>query len=59
MAADWVIGSELMERVGGRNRLAKMLKLSPPYLGRIIRGEKPMSQNVMGRLDELQRSVAS
>jgi hypothetical protein len=53
------IGLGLMERVGGRNRLAKILKLSTPYLGRIIRGEKAMTKAVMNRLNELQRSVVS
>ena len=50
-------GMELMVQVGGRNRLAKMLKLSAPYLGRIIRGEKAMSQGVIARLTEVQRSL--
>lgn len=29
--------------VGGRNALAKLLDVSPTYLGRVLSGEKPIS----------------
>ena len=31
----------LRDRVGGRNKLAELLGVSGPYLGRVLRGEKP------------------
>ena len=46
-----------MEQVGGRNKLAKQLDVFAPYLGRVIRGEKAMTQKIIGRLGELRRSV--
>ena len=36
----------LRGQVGGRNKLAKLLGVSAPYLGRVIRGEKPMTEEL-------------
>ncbi len=33
----------LRDEFGGRNKLAKLLGVSGPYLGRVLRGEKPMT----------------
>jgi hypothetical protein len=32
--------------VGGRNKLAKLLCVSAPYLGGVLRGEKPMTEEL-------------
>jgi hypothetical protein len=37
-------------QVGGRNKLAKLLGVSAPYLGRVLRGEKPMTEELIARL---------
>jgi transcriptional regulator with XRE-family HTH domain len=44
---------ELSAQVGGRNRLAKLLGVSGPYLGRVLRAEKPMTAEMVGRLREV------
>jgi hypothetical protein len=33
----------LKEKVGGRNKLAKLLGTTGPYIGRVLKGEKPMT----------------
>lgn len=33
----------LKEKVGGRNKLAKSLGVTGPYIGRVLKGEKPMT----------------
>ncbi len=48
-----LIAVKLIEQVGGRNKLAKMLKINAPYLGRIIRREKPIADNLINRVREL------
>ena len=45
----------LGEKVGGRNRLAKLLGVTGPYLGRVLRGEKPMTEELAERLAQIQR----
>jgi DNA-binding transcriptional regulator YdaS (Cro superfamily) len=45
----------LKDMVGGRNKLAKMLGVSGPYLGRVLSGEKPMTEELVG---SLRRSAA-
>jgi transcriptional regulator with XRE-family HTH domain len=40
----------LLGRVGGRNKLAKLLGVTGPYLGRVLRGEKPMTEELVERL---------
>jgi hypothetical protein len=34
----------LEEKVGGRNKLADLLGVSRPYVGRVLKGEKPMAE---------------
>jgi hypothetical protein len=51
------VAVELMAQVGGRNQLAKLLGLSAPYIGRVMRGEKAVSERVISRLAELQCSL--
>ena len=38
------------EKVGGRNKLAKLLGVSGPYIGRVLSGEKPMTEELIARL---------
>ena len=40
----------LRDKVGGRNKLAKLLGVTGPYLGRVLRGEKPMTEKLTERL---------
>jgi hypothetical protein len=40
----------LKEKVGGRNKLAKLLGVTGPYLGRVLSGEKPMTEELVERL---------
>ena len=35
------------EHVGGRNKLAKLLGVTGPYLGRVLSGEKPMTEELL------------
>ncbi len=50
------VAINIATEVGGRNQLAKLLERSAPYTGRLLRGEKPISQDVINRVRELQRS---
>ncbi|MDB5595656.1 MAG: hypothetical protein JWM36_2617 [Hyphomicrobiales bacterium] len=43
----------MRERLGGRNKLAKRLKVTGPYLGRVLSGERPITANLEARLEEL------
>ena len=40
----------LRDEVGGRNKLAKMLGVTGPYLGRVLSGEKQMTEELVERL---------
>ena len=44
---------ELRDKVGGRNKLADLLGLDPTYLGRVLRGQKPMTAGMIERLREI------
>ena len=37
----------LRDEVGGRNKLAKLLGFTGPHLGRVLRGEKPMTEELV------------
>jgi hypothetical protein len=51
---DWVtMATELAKRLGGRNRLAAALGVSGPYLGRVLRGMKPMTTEIREKLNSL------
>jgi hypothetical protein len=48
----WVgCSRRLIEEVGGRNKLAALLGVSGPYLGRVLSGEKPVTIQVVERRD--------
>src|SRR3984957_9885549 len=40
----------LKEKVGGRNKLAKLLGVTGPYIGRVLSGEKTMTEQLVERL---------
>jgi hypothetical protein len=40
----------LNKKVGGRNRLAKLLGLTGPYIGRVLSGKKPMTEELASKL---------
>jgi hypothetical protein len=53
-AARWLkVARELKGTLGGRNKLAKTLDVSGPYMGRVLRGEKPMTAELIGRIKRL------
>ena len=39
--------NELRDLLGGRNKLARFLGVSPPYLGRILSRKKPMTAEIL------------
>jgi DNA-binding transcriptional regulator YdaS (Cro superfamily) len=41
---------ELLALVGSQNKLAKVLGVSRPYLGRVLRGAKPMTAGMIERI---------
>jgi hypothetical protein len=41
--------------VGGRNKLAKLLGVSAPYLGGVLRGEKPMAEELAEKVAQIHR----
>jgi hypothetical protein len=40
----------LKEKVDGRNKLAKLLGVTGPYIGRVLSGEKPMTERLVERV---------
>jgi hypothetical protein len=40
----------LKEKVGGRNKLADLLGVSRPHIGRVLKGEKPMTEELSYKL---------
>ena len=40
------------DKVGGRNKAADLLGIDRTYFGRVLRGEKPMTPEMYGRLKE-------
>jgi hypothetical protein len=40
----------LKDKVGGRNKLAKHLGVTGPYIGRVLSGEKPMTEDLAKKL---------
>ena len=53
-AIDRALGDlrRLKEKVGGRNKLAKLLDVTGPYIGRVLKGEKPMTEDLVESLAE-------
>jgi hypothetical protein len=45
----------LRDKVGGRNKVAKRLGVTGPYLGRVLSGEKPMTEELAGKVAEIRR----
>src|ERR1700722_9903367 len=43
----------LRDKVGGRNKLAKLLGVTGPYIGRVLSGEKPMTEELVWKLREI------
>jgi transcriptional regulator with XRE-family HTH domain len=43
----------LKDKVGGRNKLAKLLGVTGPYIGRVLKGEKPMTEELVEKLAQL------
>jgi hypothetical protein len=46
----------LRDEVGGRNKLAKLLGFTGPYIGRVLSGEKPMTEEMVRKLREARDS---
>ena len=47
----------LKDKVGGRNKLAKLLGVTGPYIGRVLSGEKPMTEEIIERLKSFKRKT--
>jgi hypothetical protein len=50
------VARELAQELGGRNKLAKPLGVSGPYLGRCSRGERPMTKGLAERVAQVSSS---
>jgi hypothetical protein len=48
----------LKDRVGGRNKLAELLGVTGPYVGRVLSGEKPTTEDLAEKLVEGGQKVA-
>ena len=48
----------LKDKVGGRNKLAKLLGVTGPYIGRVLSGEKPMTEELAERLARLREELS-
>jgi hypothetical protein len=46
----------LKEKAGGRNKLAKLLGVTGPYIGRVLKGEKPMTEILARKIQEISRA---
>jgi transcriptional regulator with XRE-family HTH domain len=44
---------EFLSLVGSQNKLAKLLGVSRPYLGRVLSGEKPITTGMIERIKEI------
>jgi hypothetical protein len=40
----------LKEKVGGRNKVAYLVGYNRSYIGRVLKGEKPMTEELIGKL---------
>jgi hypothetical protein len=50
-AEDWLeVARELTKKLGARNKLAAALRVSGPYLGRVLRGVKPVTAELIVKL---------
>jgi plasmid maintenance system antidote protein VapI len=48
----------LKDKVGGRNKLATLLGVTGPYIGRVLSAEKPMTEELIKRLAESSDKIA-
>jgi hypothetical protein len=48
----------LRDQVGGRNKLAKLLGVTGPYVGRVLSGEMRMTEELVERLRPKPREIA-
>jgi hypothetical protein len=48
----------LRDKVGGRNKLAKLLGVTGPYIGRVLSGEKRMTEELVERLAQSRDKIA-
>ncbi len=56
---EWLrIARTLMIDKGGRNKLANLLEVSGPYLGRVLSGQKPMTEELVRKLREVRDKTA-
>jgi hypothetical protein len=53
------IARELMVKTGGRNKLAAALGISGPYLGRVLSGKKPMTEELIERMAPYAKDTGS
>ena len=44
----------LKEKIGGRNNLANLLGVTGPYIGRVLKAEKPMTEELAQKVTHLQ-----
>jgi hypothetical protein len=51
------IGIQMMAQVGGRIKLAKLLSLSGPYVGRVLNSKKPVSDLFIASLNKLRQEI--
>jgi plasmid maintenance system antidote protein VapI len=42
----------LTEEVGGRNKLARLLGVTGPYVGRVLKGEKPITEELAQKISK-------
>jgi hypothetical protein len=52
------MGNTLEELWRLRNKLAKLLGVTGPYLGRVLRGEKPMTEELAAKLAQTRDDTA-
>jgi hypothetical protein len=59
-AMDKTLGDlrRLKDKVGGRNKLAKLLGVTGPYICRVLKGEKPMTEELMEKLSAARDATA-
>jgi hypothetical protein len=44
----------LKEKIGGRNKLTKLFDVTGPYIGRVLKAEKPMTEELADKLRRFQ-----
>jgi DNA-binding transcriptional regulator YdaS (Cro superfamily) len=49
----------LLKEVGGRNKLARLLGVSGPYLRGVLRGEREMTEEIVERLGQTSTTLGN